>query len=135
MESLLTRFARTYRVGVMNRCLSCKLEISEKATFCSDKCRMAYTRRTKKGQEPEQKQPEQPTRTFDFKPTRTDSLFEAKRPGYYTFSAKELSRTCVLPDCKKPFKTRLSLLKYCSPAHMDEGLDRITRTGTVLAPK
>lgn len=39
------------------KCLNCDKELNnERAKYCSDKCRMAYSRRTK---QPEQKQPEQ----------------------------------------------------------------------------
>lgn len=44
----------------MNKCLQCGKDISDKAKFCSDKCRMAYSRRTK---EPEQMTPNKVTRT------------------------------------------------------------------------
>ena len=49
------------------KCLNCNKEISDKAKYCSDKCRMSYVRANKKQPEheqtPEQTAPEQPTRT------------------------------------------------------------------------
>ena len=39
----------------MNKCLLCSKDISDKAKYCSDKCRMAFTRTV----QPEQIQPEQ----------------------------------------------------------------------------
>lgn len=46
----------------MNKCKFCNKEISQKATFCSDKCRMAFKRsqpEQNKEIQPEQIQPEQ----------------------------------------------------------------------------
>lgn len=101
----------------MNKeCLNCKTPITGKKTYCSDKCRIAYTRRTKQGQEPEQIQPEQ-TRTGL---TRTDALFERKRPGYYAFDETPTEKTCT--QCSKVFKTQLRLLKFCSPTCMSNAL-------------
>lgn len=71
---------------------------------------MAYRRRTKKGDLPEQMEPEQPTRTHELK---TDQLFEEYRPGYYEFDDKTYNRTCVL--CGEKFQTTLGLLRFCSP--------------------
>lgn len=95
------------------KCPNCnEIELTEKQTYCSDRCRIAYTRRTKKGEQPEQIDPEQPTRTFDFTLTRTDKEWEADKPGYYNFGAKEYTKNCFI--CKKEFKTHLQLLKVCS---------------------
>ena len=79
---------------------------------------------------PEQKEPEHTTRTFDFSLTRTDQLFEDKKPGYYNFGVKVFERGCFLPGCDKKFKTHLKLLKYCSPKHYVDGLDLIINSIT-----
>lgn len=113
-DSLLTMFGRTATIRGMKACLNCTNEVSDKAEFCSDRCRMAYRRRTKKGAQPEQNDPEHTTRTLDFTPTRTDRLFEDSKPNYYRFSDEVKNETCVA--CDKNFRTRLSLLRYCSPA-------------------
>lgn len=81
---------------------------------------MAYRRRTKQGEQPEQNDPEHATRTL-FEPTRTDSLFEASKPNYYKFSDTINERECPIQGCGKKFKTRLQLLRYCSPAHQRVG--------------
>lgn len=84
---------------------------------------MAYTRKLKQGeQQPEQKKPERPTRTWDFKLTRTDRLFEDSDPGYYIFNEQVLTRECLV--CDKEFKTHLKLLKTCSPKHYDALTDK-----------
>ena len=44
-------------------CLNCNNEISNKAKYCSDKCRMAFVRANKGEQQPEQNQPEQTPNT------------------------------------------------------------------------
>ena len=105
------------------KCLNCAEPISGKATFCSDKCRMAYRRRTKQGEQPEQNDPEHTTRTLDFSPTRTDRLFEDSKPGYYKFTDLR-SDKCL--QCGKEFKTHLKLLRQCSPACMQKMLDSLT---------
>ena len=118
----------------MNRCLECKLEISDKASFCSDKHRMAYRRRTKQGEQPEQNDPEHTTRTLDFKPTRTDQAFEDSKPNYYNFDGQSYERTCIAlvgptkddKVCGKQFTTHLKLLKFCSPQHMSDTLNALS---------
>lgn len=108
----------------MNTCLNCSNKVSEKAKYCSDKCRMAYKRRTKQGDLPEQIEPEQPTRTFNFKLSRTDRSFEDHKPGYYDFKNEEREEVCIV--CDRRFKTRLKLLKYCSRKHMEQALNAMT---------
>jgi hypothetical protein len=44
----------------------------------------------------------------------TDRELEEANPGFYLFSAKVSERKCL--TCEKPFKTRLSLAKFCSRA-------------------
>lgn len=75
---------------------------------------MAYTRRTKQGDLPEQMQPEQPTRTESWM-TSVDKLFEAHSPNYYTYNDKEFTRKCYI--CQAEFTSHLRLLKFCSPEH------------------
>lgn len=101
-------------MDVINICKNCKKDLSDKpkASYCSDRCRIAYTRRLKKGEQPEQKEPEQPTRTFNFKPTRTDREFEKETPGFYNFHETEYDKDCFV--CGEKFKTHLQLLKFCS---------------------
>ena len=83
------------------------------------------------GEQPEQNDPEHATRTFDLKLTRTDQLFEDHNRNYYNFSDKVYERECFLPSCGAKFKTRLRLLKYCSPKHYTDGLDLIVRLMTI----
>lgn len=94
------------------KCLNCTEPVSDKASFCSDKCRMSYRRRTKSGAQPEQNDPEHATRTLDFAPTRTDRDFEDYKPNYYKFEDEVYERTCDV--CDKKFKTHLKLLRQCS---------------------
>ena len=51
--------------------------------------------------------------------TRTDALFEARKPGYYIFEALR-SRKCW--QCGDNFDTRLDLNKFCSPDCKDNYL-------------
>jgi len=90
---------------------------------------MSYTRKLKQGEHlPEPEQPKT-TRTFDFELTRTDKLFQAdaikRNLGAYwhTFGDTVLSKTCAV--CDKPFKTRLKLLRYCSPTCRGKALTTI----------
>lgn len=111
----------------MNECLNCKKEISGKAKYCSDKCRMAYQRRTKQGEQPEQKDPDfQPEQTRTGL-TRTDSLFERSKPGYYKFNETAHEEKCL--QCGKNFKTSLDLLRHCSPQHMLDTLNDLVGHG------
>lgn len=103
-------------------CLYCGKELTGKKQYCDDAHRMAYRRRTKAGAEPEQNDPEHTTRTFDFELTRTDRKFEDAKPNYYSFDDEVFPRKCMHPDCEEAFKTRLKLLKFCSPEHMNETL-------------
>lgn len=111
----------------MKTCLNCNKEISDKATFCSDTCSKAYRRRTKKGGQPGQNDPNispDKPKMSDLKLTRTDTLFEQKRPGYYIFGDKLNTRKCL--ECGKEFKTSLSMLKECSPDCMVKVLNGLT---------
>lgn len=110
-------------------CLNCSKKISAKSKYCSDKCRMAYTRRTKAGNLPEQTDPEHATRTFDFELTRTDQLFEKHKPNYYTFDQHVYTEDCLALNCGKVFKSHLRLLRFCSPEHMVKTLDQLSGAG------
>lgn len=100
----------------MNKCLYCDKELEGKKVYCSEAHRKAYTRRTKVGHQPGQNDPDITTRTLDFKLTRTDSKFEDYKSNYYKFGEIENKRKCQ--NCNADFKTRLELLKYCSPKCM-----------------
>lgn len=93
-------------------CPNCKkVELKGKQQYCSDRCRIAYTRSLRKGAEPEHL-PEQTQTEHPFKLTRTDRQFEKESPGYYDFSHKVHDKECFM--CSTQFKTRLQLLKFCS---------------------
>lgn len=85
---------------------------------------MAYQRRTKQGDQPEQNDPEHATRTFDFELTRTDRLFEDSKPNYYNFSDSIKNEKCL--QCGKEFKTRLKMLRQCTPKCMRDLLNSLT---------
>lgn len=110
----------------MNKCLICQEPISDKATFCSDAHRKAYSRKLKVGHLPEQVG-QKPTRTLDFKPSRTDRLFEERNPGYYDFGDTDFERICTV--CGRTFKTRLKLLRQCSPKCFVKMTDLLTTGG------
>lgn len=113
---------------VMKNCEQCGEEFeakSAKAKFCSDACKMAYSRRKKAGnviEEPIATTKQEP----DIKLSKTDQDFENSDPGYYMFSELEWKRTCILPECKKEFRTRLKLLKCCSTQHSNDLTTRLT---------
>ena len=78
-----------------NKCLNCQQEISDKAKYCSDRCRMAFTRKIV---QPEQIQPEQPKqpeqKTPNIQPEQIDE--NAKRigkviPGYCHGCGREIT--------------------------------------------
>lgn len=83
------------------------------------------------GDLPEHLEPEHEARTFDFELTKVDQMFEDSKPNYYNFSDEVFEVGCFLPECNEKFKTRLKLLKYCSPQHYTAGLDLIVRLMTV----
>lgn len=104
------------------RCLNCDTEFTgtKRAKFCSDKCRVQYARNNSSVTKPSDTE----SSVTQNRVTETDQLFENKNPGYYKFEDEVFSRTCLI--CDKKFKTRLKLLKTCSPAHMTEMLDRLS---------
>lgn len=109
------------------RCLYCDKEISNKAKYCSEAHSKAYRRRTQTGQLPGQNDPDMDPdsrKVSDLKLTRTDSMFDKFKPGYYKFSENVKSEKCL--QCGKEFKTSLTLLKQCSPQCMREMLDSLS---------
>ena len=48
---------KTYREREYMKCMNCDIEVSDKAKYCSDKCRMQFRR--KSNNQPEQSEPEQ----------------------------------------------------------------------------
>lgn len=104
------------------KCLNCETEFEPKtkrAKFDSDKCRLEYFRNNNETQRLETESPETETNH-----TPTDQRFEDSQPGYYKFDDRVYSRTCLI--CQKKFKTRLQLLKTCSPEHYLEVLKRLS---------
>lgn len=59
--------------------------------------------------------------------SNTDEMFEAMRPGYYVFGREEREAICF--TCYKKFRTRLELLKFCSPRCQKEKLSTFTTVG------
>ena len=91
------------------------------AKFCSDKCRKAWSR-NKSDKKLENKSDKIKS---DTEMTVTDKLFaeDALARGlgeYYMFDTTIYDRKCV--ECRKKYKTSLSLLKFCSPACRDSVL-------------
>ena len=100
-------------------CLYCGQLIESdnpKAKYCSEAHSKSYRRQLQSGQEPAQSgqnSDEIATRTFDFVLTRTDSKFEESKPNYYKYGDTVHERKCNM--CAKDYKTRLNLLRQCSP--------------------
>lgn len=114
----------------MKKCLNCnEVDVSLKATYCSDKCRIALDRRKKKGDLPEQhpehlgEQPEQLAPRTGL--TRTDQMFEDLKPGYYVFGNDVLEKECS--NCGKSFETKLRFLRFDSPECQDKALVEINK--------
>lgn len=111
-------------------CLYCGTQIN-KGKYCSDAHRMAYKRQPEQidnpnTNKPEQKVPEQSNPNM----TTTDKTFydRAMRDfgePYYNFDSELRENDCA--QCKKKYKTRLALNKYCSYEHYKEA---ITPKGT-----
>lgn len=120
-------------------CLNCDTAFEAKRSdtkFCSTRCKQQWNRNNRITSEEIKRindtdNPQNVIRINDTdKLTKTDQLFETHQPGYYKFSDKIYERECFLPSCGEKFKTRLQLLKYCSPQHYTEGLDLIVRLMT-----
>ena len=108
-------------------CLQCGKEVSNKATFCSPKCKMAHRRSVTEDPASVTK----PTVTsqntasvtndeFRATLTKTDKTFydramrDFKKP-YYIFDGELQENTCL--TCGDKFKTSMPLLHYCSYEH------------------
>lgn len=89
------------------------------AKYCSDKCKQESYRNTKDVSVTKSGTPIKQSVTV----TTTDKLFNDELLGYYIFGEVE-TRTCFV--CNKEFKTALSMLKTCSPAHQDRLLQALT---------
>lgn len=112
----------------MNTCLNCNDEVTDKQKYCSDRCRKAYTRRTKAGQLPGQTDPvfnPDKAKVSDLRLTRTDRLFEDSKPNYYQYPLED-ARNDVCLECGKRFTTRMKLLRNCSPLCIRTMLDSLT---------
>lgn len=59
--------------------------------------------------------------------TKTDQLFEQKKPGYWIFEKEVLRKPCWY--CGEEFETRLRLNKFCSPDHKERWLIASLRMG------
>lgn len=123
-----------------NTCLNCKIEISGRAKYCSDKCRMAYGRNPNKvGSEPEQKgeqtqgeheqittrTPEPEQDDFRAQLTKTDKTFYDRAMDvwgepYYNFDWTKRESKCNF--CGAKFSTELRLNRYCSYQHYSQSL-------------
>lgn len=124
-----------------NNCLNCNKEISNRAKYCSDKCRKQYERSNagrspnsdKRSDKPNPDTQKEPTRTgpgqdgFRDTLTATDKTFYDRAikdfgKPYYKFSDKIQEHTCAMGSCGKKFKTSLSMLRFCSYRHYSEAL-------------
>lgn len=111
----------------MNRCKNCKKEISNRAIYCSDRCRKADKRNSDKidpevGHNPDISElGHAKSDTL----TKTDQTFYDRQVrdelgDYYYFSADRFDRTCR--QCKAKFTTSLKYNNYCSYEHYGEAL-------------
>lgn len=62
--------------------------------------------------------------------TVTDRLFESKHPGYYIFDTVEREPMCM--TCFKKFRTRLMLLRFCSPSCQHKKLESFSTVGVTI---
>lgn len=65
--------------------------------------------------------------------TSTDRKFEKRRPNYFVYDIPEAERRCH--QCFRKFKTRLGLLKFCSPKCQRAKLESLSTTGIKLEEK
>jgi hypothetical protein len=107
----------------MNNCLYCNKEISGKAKYCSEAHSKAYRRKIKAGQLPGQNDPILQPGQARTGLTRTDAKFEANKPNYYNYGALHKSKC---QECGAEFKTRMELLRFCSPQHMEAALKSLS---------
>lgn len=116
-------------------CLNCTEEVSNRAKFCSDKCRKQYERnsdkttpelghlsdleaKTELGQANSDKDEFRATLTKTDKTFYDRALRDFKEP-YYRFGETEATEK-VCSRCGEKFKTSLALLKYCSYEHYSD---------------
>lgn len=114
---------------MIRNCNNCEKEYeakTDRSKFCSTKCKLSYHRNnstvSNDTQTPEndtQRDTERKLAGSTAKLTKTDQLFQddaiARNLGEYWLSFSEIVREVNCNHCKKKFKTRLPLLRYCSP--------------------
>lgn len=118
-------------------CQVCGTEFEAKrstARFCSEKCKQLNKRHAKPSDtlndtvtKPKTLSVSDDAPTFiDMHPprmTKTDLKFDMDCIGYYKFDQPESKRMCI--QCGADFKTRLELLKTCSPGCQQKLLKRL----------
>lgn len=109
-------------------CNNCGIQIL-KGKWCSDKCRMAFSRNPNKPEQkgeqiqPEPEQNEQPEQNISISRTNltaTDKTFYDRamkdfNEPYYNFNSSERTLKCAY--CGKEYTTCLSLNRYCCYEH------------------
>lgn len=101
------------------KCSVCETEFEAKrsdAKYCSNACRLKAKRDTHKGAVTQVIPKSDPTNPL----SDTDKLFDNSYPGYYRFGSETYERNCL--TCETKFKTRLLLLKFCSPDCRGDGV-------------
>ena len=103
----------------MNKCLQCNSSISDKAKYCSDKCRMAFTR-TNKIVQPEQIQPEHEQKT----PNKQPEQITPNKPISYnpkihdrplTINEKKgITQYGICHNCKKEVSHLICICRDCT---------------------
>jgi hypothetical protein len=108
---------------MLRNCLNCgkEFEGTARANFDTDKCRVAYNRNNRSVTKPdvtEKNVTENGTGNVTETMTKTDALFQQDAidrglgPDWLNMT---IIREPNCMNCGKRFKTRLALLKYCSP--------------------
>ncbi len=117
------------------KCLNCDTEFEPKtkrAKYCSDRCKLQWNRNNVDTEPKSIVSNDTESTISDTQRdteitkelTKADKLFEEHQPGYYRFGKEVFERRCLI--CDKKFKTKLQLLKTCSPEHMVELLDKLS---------
>lgn len=116
-----------------NKCLYCGIEISNKAKFCTDAHRKAYSRNSDKPNSDTDK--EQVGQKSDIRDTltKTDKTFYDRNDGidehgimgivgkdYYYFDAPLRDEECL--HCGDKFQTNMKMLRFCSLNHYKDAL-------------
>ena len=92
----------------MNKCLLCSKDISDKAKYCSDKCRMAFTRTV----QPEQIQPEHEQMTPNKQPEQINPN-KLDRP--LTINEKKgITQYGICHNCKKEVSHLICICRDCT---------------------